>query len=197
MVDEQDRADALVRADDYLNMGGLFNPEVATTAGRLHDAVSLLIRDMRNLLLGDIVQEQIAKAMIRGAENAAYSERALCVTALREIVRLRLATSEGSLRVRSDRIWEIATKTLSDIGDGNHIGDGNQRASYEQDCGILRVQAVTQGEDVLARVDAALGVAQRHLDRIHAGTLPLTPAVAREIEASIERGRAIVGVGIE
>ncbi|MDB5707880.1 MAG: hypothetical protein JWN66_4996 [Sphingomonas bacterium] len=35
--------------------------------------------------------------------------------AMREIVRLRLATDEGTLRVRADRIWEIATSLLAEI----------------------------------------------------------------------------------
>lgn len=36
------------------------------------------------------------------------------LTALKEIARLRLATDEGSLRVRADRMWDLATKTLAD-----------------------------------------------------------------------------------
>lgn len=72
--------------------------------------------------------------------------------------------------------------------------------SYEQDCGLVRVQAVNQGgaDDALRtldRVDAALGVASRHLERIHSGELKLTPAVTRDIEASIDRARKILGVG--
>ena len=32
--------------------------------------------------------------------------------ALTEIARLRLATSEGSLRNRADRMWEVASKAI-------------------------------------------------------------------------------------
>lgn len=35
------------------------------------------------------------------------------LAALREIERLRLATNEGSLRVRADRMWEIATAAIA------------------------------------------------------------------------------------
>lgn len=70
--------------------------------------------------------------------------------------------------------------------------------SYEQDCGVVRVQAVNQGgadNGLLERVELALGVATRHLWRIRKHIVDLTPAVAREIEDSIERARALVGVG--
>lgn len=65
---------------------------------------------------------------------------------------------------------------------------------FEHECGLVRVQAVNQGEDMLDKVEAALGVASRHLKRFRAGTLPLSDAVVEEIEASIERARALVGV---
>src|SRR5688500_2102326 len=35
------------------------------------------------------------------------------LAALREVGRLRLATSEGSLRVRADRMWEIARQAIA------------------------------------------------------------------------------------
>ena len=68
-------------------------------------------------------------------------------------------------------------------------------AGYEQDCGVLRVQALSHGDEMCERVEGALGVASRHLDRIRSGWLQLSPAVAKEIESSIARARALVGVG--
>lgn len=65
----------------------------------------------------------------------------------------------------------------------------------EHECGLVRVQAVNQGEEMLDKAEAALGVASRHLARFRDGTLPLSDAVVREIEASIDRARAIIGVG--
>lgn len=66
---------------------------------------------------------------------------------------------------------------------------------FEHECGLVRLQAVHQGEAMLDRVEAALGVAGRHLERVRTGVLPLSPAVTLEIEESIEHARAIVGVG--
>ena len=70
-----------------------------------------------------------------------------------------------------------------------------QLESYEQDCGLLRVQAVNQGEHMLDAIDALLGVADRHLERVRRGILPLAPMVQREIEMSIQEARVRLGVG--
>jgi hypothetical protein len=51
----------------------------------------------------------------RIAELEGETERML--RALREISRLRLATDEGSLRVRADRIWDLATDTIALVED--------------------------------------------------------------------------------
>lgn len=45
------------------------------------------------------------------------TREAILEAALREIIRLRLATDEGTLRVRADRIWEVATKAIGDQTD--------------------------------------------------------------------------------
>jgi hypothetical protein len=66
---------------------------------------------------------------------------------------------------------------------------------YEHECGLIRVQAVTQSEAMLDRIEGALGVASRHLQRIRDGVLPLSPAVAREIEQSLRHARSVLGVG--
>ena len=47
----------------------------------------------------------------------------LAVAALREVARLRLATDEGSLRVRADRMWELAKAALAAGSlSGDHYG---------------------------------------------------------------------------
>lgn len=51
-------------------------------------------------IVADAIAEAIAKE--RAAIEALQND-------LAEIARLRLATSEGTLRVRADRMWEIAT----------------------------------------------------------------------------------------
>jgi hypothetical protein len=50
------------------------------------------------------IQEQLTKLT---------EERNTLRTALKEIARLRLATDDGSLRVRADRMWETARATLA------------------------------------------------------------------------------------
>lgn len=65
---------------------------------------------------------------------------------------------------------------------------------YEHECGLIRRQAIAQGEAMLDRIEGALGVASRHIQRIHDGVLPLSPAVAREIEQSLQRARSVLGV---
>lgn len=73
---------------------------------------------------------------------------------------------------------------------------GGTVAGYETDMGVLRVQALNQGgEALLDRVDAKLGVAIRHLERLRAGELELVPMVADEIEGCIEETRNFLGVG--
>lgn len=65
--------------------------------------------------------------------------------------------------------------------------------AYETDIGrVSRAALERGGEAMLDRVTAALGVATRHLHRIRAGTLPLMPAVEREIEESLKRAWAVV-----
>jgi hypothetical protein len=68
--------------------------------------------------------------------------------------------------------------------------------SYEQDLGIIRVQALTQGgEELLDRVEAKLGIASRHIARVQSGLLGLVPMVTKEIDASIADARELLGVG--
>src|SRR5688572_8763797 len=62
--------------------------------------------------------------------------------ALEEVVRLRLATNEGTLRVRADRMWEIATAALST----------KQDAEGECGAGAAAFDAL---EKVVARLNAA------------------------------------------
>lgn len=66
---------------------------------------------------------------------------------------------------------------------------------FQHECGLIRLQAVTESEEMLDRIDSALGVATRHLDRISQGILFLSPAVEREIEQSLERARHLLGIG--
>lgn len=58
---------------------------------------------------------------------------------------------------------------------------------YESRIGELSVRAISRGEVKFDQVDAELGVAHRHLARIRAGVLTLTPGVIREIEQSFAR----------
>ena len=57
---------------------------------------------------------------------AAYewkAERDALLTALKEIARLRLATDEGSLRVRADRMWEVAeAEIVKSLYHSHHVG---------------------------------------------------------------------------
>jgi len=62
-------------------------------------------------------------------------------------------------------------------------------------CVSVRWQAFQSGPEMLERADVLLGVAFRHLERIHSGVLELSPAVQREIEDSIARAREAIGVG--
>lgn len=59
--------------------------------------------------------------------------------------------------------------------------------------GEISVAALAKGgEPLLEKVDHALGVALRHSQRVAEGTLQFTPAVAREVEASIARAREVL-----
>lgn len=63
----------------------------------------------------------------------------------------------------------------------------------EESMGELRVQALKRGgESLLDKVEGALGIAQRHLDRIRSGVLPASEAVVSEIDASVDRARALL-----
>lgn len=62
--------------------------------------------------------------------------------------------------------------------------------------GDIQVRALQAGgEELLQRVEGALGPALRLLNRLYVSALPMTPAVRREIDASIERARALLPKG--
>jgi hypothetical protein len=63
-------------------------------------------------LMEEIIGLTGASSLLAAIEaiRSADSQLAALRGALSEIIRLRLATSEGSLRVRADRMWECATK---------------------------------------------------------------------------------------
>jgi len=68
-------------------------------------------------------------------------------------------------------------------------------AGYESRLGQALVTAIRAGgETLLARVEGALGPAERHMDRIRRGVLKMVPAVRQEIERSIAEAEQLAGV---
>ena len=63
--------------------------------------------------------------MSRPADGAGREER--LEAALREVLRLRLATNEGTPAKRADRMWQVACDALG------VKGAGNERASKDRD----------------------------------------------------------------
>lgn len=69
------------------------------------------------------------------------------------------------------------------------------QANYEVAVGRVQVRALERGGDeLLTRVEGALGPAFRHLVRVTEQRLDLTPAVCREIEQSITAARDLIDV---
>lgn len=66
-------------------------------------------------------------------------------------------------------------------------------AKYETRMGDLRVKALESGgEALLDRVDVALDVAARHVDRVRREQLPLTRGLVEEIECSFAIARDLL-----
>lgn len=64
---------------------------------------------------------------------------------------------------------------------------------YETRIGHMFVKALHRGgEDLLVRVEASLGVARRHLERVRTGQLTLVPAVVDEIERSLTEAEKLL-----
>lgn len=68
----------------------------------------------------------------------------------------------------------------------------------EERLGRMRLRSLrVGGEELLDRVEMALGAATRHLALIRSDRLTLVPGVEREIEASIRRASDLVLAEIE
>ena len=76
--------------------------------------MSIWSKPARGMASGGWVAMDIAPSNAAFIVRAVNSHQAL-VEALRAIERLRLATDEGTLRVRADRMWEIATAALATV----------------------------------------------------------------------------------
>lgn len=104
------------------------------------------------------------------AGDADLLRRHDALAALKEIARLRLATNEGSLRVRADRMWELAEAALSTLQvsppepeDYLHTGDdglldaltGARTAleSIAEDPDVDRDEAIQDALDELTKAD--------------------------------------------
>lgn len=121
---EAERDKALKRANKWYSM---YTRQVEQTSRAKADAMRAEARADANWVAGrDAADRRMAQtamddydravksyAAVLSEANAraekAEAERDACAAALREIARLRLATDEGSLRVRADRMWEIAS----------------------------------------------------------------------------------------
>lgn len=74
-----------------------------------HDGKFLLTKDVP-VMIGDPIPVGVAYTKADAHLIAAAPDM---LAALKEIERQRLGTDQGTLRVRSDRMWEIATAAIA------------------------------------------------------------------------------------